>query len=73
MLGLSVPMWKALRSAPDKWTSVPEPFEHLPATLQALEDRHFIHYRIGDDGFFQWRSSSSGRCLREADRKLKAT
>lgn len=72
MLGLTPPMWAALHEAPLQWTRIREPFHHARATLDALDARHFIHHRLDDYAFFEWRVTSTGKQLREAERKVMA-
>lgn len=69
--GVSKTMMDALLDAPAKWTMVPEPFAHSRATLNALDDRRLIGYRIGDNGYFYWRVSEVGNNFRRTYGDLK--
>jgi hypothetical protein len=72
MLGLSPPMWAALRDAPVRWQRVPYTCPHRVGTREALDRLHWIHHRINlDDGRWEWRVTAKGLRLRNADAKLK--
>lgn len=69
--GVSKAMMDALLVAPANWTKVPEPFAHTRATLDALENRRLIGYRIGDNGFYYWRVTAAGSNFRRTFGSLK--